>query len=160
MFDGSKTVFEKLKRPDTAIVIPVLPNNKILLAEQEQPNKPPYVALLGGRVDEGEDSLTAAKRELVEESGYVSDYWQLFDTVQPIGKIDWTIYTFVARNCKKIGEQKLDAGEKISLKELTFDEFLEMASAPDFYDLGLKMKVLEAKLDPRKMAELKKNILG
>ena len=37
LFDGTKTIFEKLKRPDTVVVFPVLDDGKILLTEQEQP---------------------------------------------------------------------------------------------------------------------------
>ncbi|MCR9261454.1 MAG: NUDIX hydrolase [Pseudomonadaceae bacterium] len=37
----------------------------------------------GGMVDPGEDSLTAAKRELQEETGYVSDNWTYLGAVEP-----------------------------------------------------------------------------
>lgn len=160
MYDGTTATFEKLKRPDTALVIPVLPDGRILISEQEQPNKPPYIGLLGGRIDEGEDALEAAKRELSEESGYTSNDWSVFAIEEPVAKIEWTIYTFVARNCEKTAEQKLDGGEKITLKTVTFEEFLDLSTNEKFYDLGLKMIIREAKLDPEKMAELKKKILG
>ena len=42
MFDGSVATFEKLKRPDTVVVFPVLPNGRIILTEQEQPNDSNY----------------------------------------------------------------------------------------------------------------------
>ena len=70
LFDGSRATFERLKRPDTAVVFGVLPDGKILLTEQEQPGKPPYIGATGGRIDKGEEPLAAAKRELLEESGY------------------------------------------------------------------------------------------
>lgn len=62
LYDGSKATFEKLKRPDTVVVFPVLPDGKILLTEQEQPGKDPFIGGLGGRMDEGEDMLETAKR--------------------------------------------------------------------------------------------------
>ena len=37
MYDGSFKTFEKIKRPDTVIVFPVLDNGKILLTKQSQP---------------------------------------------------------------------------------------------------------------------------
>ena len=70
LFDGSKTTFEKLKRPDTVVTFPILPDGKILLTKQEQSGKEPFIGATGGRVDEGEDILDAAKRELMEETGY------------------------------------------------------------------------------------------
>ncbi len=51
LFDGTKTTFEKLKRPDTVVVFPVLPNGKILLTKQEQPGKEPFIGATGGRAE-------------------------------------------------------------------------------------------------------------
>ncbi len=159
-YDGSVKTFEKIKRPDSAMVIPITEDEKIILGLQEQPNKEPFVGLIGGRVDEGEDVLAAAKREFLEETGYKSEDWSLFDAVQPVGKIEWAVYTFIAKGCKKIAEQNLDGAEKIELKFVDFDEFMNIASREEFTDQELKIRILEAKADPRKMAEIKKLILG
>ena len=135
-------------------------DKKIILGLQEQPGKPFFTGLVGGQINEGEDALTAAKRELLEESGYEAKDWLLFDAVQPVSKVEWAIYTFIAKGCKKVAEQKLDGAEKIELKLVDFNEFIKIASASDFMDLELKIKVLEALAFPEKMAELKKIIMG
>jgi 8-oxo-dGTP pyrophosphatase MutT (NUDIX family) len=155
-YDGSKKVFEKLKRPDTAMIIPVTEDGKIIVALQEQPHKPPFIGTVGGRVDEGEDILEAAKRELLEETGYEAKEWTLFDAVQPVSKIEWAVYTFIAKGCKKIAEQNLDGAEKIELKFVSFDEFVDLAVNDDKFGDEFKIKILEAKLQPKKMKELKK----
>ncbi|HEY4513381.1 MAG TPA: hypothetical protein VJH06_02610 [Candidatus Paceibacterota bacterium] len=49
MYDGTKAIFEKLKRPDTVVVFPVLPDGKIILTEQEQPGKKPFIGATGGQ---------------------------------------------------------------------------------------------------------------
>lgn len=158
-YDGSKKVFEKLKRPDTAMIIPVTEDNKIIIALQEQPHKPPFLGTIGGRVDEGEDILEAAKRELLEETGYEAKDWVLFDAVQPVSKIEWAIYTFIAKGCKKIAEQDLDGAEKIELKFVSFDEFVDLAVNDDKFGDEFRIKILEAKLEPRKMEELRNIIM-
>src|SRR3989344_6006543 len=79
MFDGTTTTFEKLKRPDTVVVFPILPDGRILLTEQEQPGKQLFIGATGGRVDENEDILESAKRELLEESGYKAEEYVLWD---------------------------------------------------------------------------------
>lgn len=156
MFDGSTATFEKLKRPDTAVVFAVLPDGRIILTEQEQPGRSPFLGATGGRIDEGEDALEAGKRELLEESGYSAERLILWDAQQPVGKIDWAVYIFVAKGLKKVADMNLDAGEKIKLKFVTFDEFLMLGSKPDFYEREIIPHLLEARSDPKKMVELKK----
>lgn len=157
MFDGTKMTFEKLKRPDTVVVFPVLPDGKIILTEQEQPGKKPFIGATGGRIDEGEDILTAAKRELLEESGYEAKEFILWDTQHPTSKIDWVVYTFIAKGLKKVTELHLDAGEKIKLLPVTLDKLIDIATNghDSFYEKEVIIKFFEAKLHPEKMKELK-----
>lgn len=158
MYDGRHEVFEMLKRPDTTQVIAVC-DNKIILAHEEQPGKPgPYITPFGGRIEMGEDPLASAKRELLEEAGMVSDDWELLFTEDEFGKIEWTIYTYIARNCKKIQEQQLDGGEKITLKEFIFDEFIALSSEPAFRSHGLQRKMLQMRLEQKKLEEFKKKL--
>lgn len=156
MYDGSIATFEKLKRPDTAIVFPVLPDGRILLTEQSQPGKEVFIGATGGRVDEGEDILTAAKRELLEESGYEAQEFVLWDAQQPTSKIEWSVYTFVAKGLKKVSDIHLDPGEKIQLKPVTFDELVELSTNKSFAEKEIIPMLLEAKLHPEKKEELRR----
>jgi 8-oxo-dGTP pyrophosphatase MutT (NUDIX family) len=155
MFDGTRAIFEKIKRPDTVNILSILPDGKILLTEQEQPGTNHFIGLIGGRVDEKENILVAAKRELLEESGYEAEEFILWHAEQPINKIDWAIYTFIAKGLKKVSEMNLDAGEKIKLNPVTFDELIEIATSKSFYERDIAVRFFEAKLDPKKYKELK-----
>lgn len=159
MFDGSTETFEKLSRPDTVVVFPVLDDNKILLTRQEQPGKEPFIAAAGGRVDPGEEILEAAKRELLEETGYEAQEWVLWKAEQPISKIEWSIYVFIARDLKKVADLSLDAGEKIELMPVSFDEFLEFASQPDFYEQEIFKEVVLAQANENKKSKLRSFLL-
>ncbi len=159
MYDGSTATFECLKRPDTVVVIPTQ-GDTIFYAEQEQPNKGPYLSLFGGRSDEGEAPLEAAKRELLEETGFQSDDWELLASNPFRGKIEWTIHYFIARNCVKVAEQKLDGGEKITILSTDADTFLkDIVSDPRFYEPELKDNVYSA-FNPAKAAEFKNLVLN
>ena len=128
MFDGSEATFEMVKRPYTAQVIATR-NNKILLVEEEQPHYGSFAGIFGGRHEPGEDALTCAKRELLEEGGLTSSDWEHFKTYETPGKIDWDISIFIARNVEVVSDINLDAGEKITFREVTFEEFLEVVFA-------------------------------
>lgn len=156
LFDGTKTIFEKLKRPDTVVVFPVLDDGRIILTEQEQPGKEPFVGATGGRVNNGEDILEAAKRELLEESGYEASEFVLWDAQHPTSKIDYVVYTFIAKGLKKVSDINLDAGEKIKLKLVNLDEFIEIAINKNFVEKEIIPKLYEAKLYPEKKEEFKK----
>jgi len=157
LFDGTTATFEKLKRADTAVVIPVTREGSIILTLQEQPGKPAFLGCAGGRLEEGEDPLAAGRRELLEETGYEAEELVLWHATQPVSKIDWAVYTFIARNCSKVSDQKLDAGEKIALQLVSFDEFFRIATEEDsFMETEATVQLLRAKGDQAKMAELKK----
>jgi ADP-ribose pyrophosphatase len=156
LYDGTKTTFEKLTRPDTVIVFAVTDEGKIILTQQEQPGKAPFIAGAGGRIDEGEEPIEAAQRELLEETGYEAKDYVLWDAQHPVSKIDWVVYTFIAKGAQKTAEANPDAGEKIALKLVTIDEFIEIGTREKFQDKEIVNQLYEAKLNPQKKAELKK----
>lgn len=162
MFDGTKKTFEKLKRADAAVVIPVTQERNILIETDEQPGRKKVTTLPAGRIEEGEDPLQAAERELLEETGYKADeliFWKAF---QPYSKIDWTIFYFIGKGCKKVAEQNLDGGEKISIREVSFDELVNIATEgvfEDFQNTDLAETFLRAKQNLNKIEELRKLFL-
>lgn len=155
MFDGSSATFEKIVRDDTVGVIPITREGKIIVLEEEQPGKAPFIGIPGGRVEYGEDIEKAASRELVEETGYKSDNLKLWLSDQPITKIEWCIYTFIAYDCEKVSNLKLDPGEKIKPRLVSFEEFLDIALQDNFQSLEITLEVLKAKLDKQKMSTLR-----
>ena len=71
----------------------------------------------GGMVDPGEDSRTAAARELFEETGYKSDSWTYLGAVEPNPAIfDNLCHHWLAEDVYLEGEQDLGAGESIRVE--------------------------------------------
>lgn len=158
VFDGSTETFEMLKRVNTIEVIAVA-NGKIYISHQSQPTKSDFYSLFGGRAEEGEEPLETAKRELLEESGMVSDKWDLYKTYMPLHKIDWTIYTYIAKDCKKLADVKPDPGEKLETLELSFDEFIDFVLSDKYWGNELVIDVLKMKING-KLEDFKNKLLG
>ena len=160
MYDGSTETFEMLKRPDTAVVIPVV-GDKILILTQAQPNRPKaFYSIAGGRREKGERPLNSVKRELLEETGYVSRDWKLWNSVDPVGKMVWTVYTYIARDCIFWQAPRPDAGEKISVKLISYDEFLKLADTPDFSGDELAKQLWRVRGDKKEYKKFHKLLFG
>lgn len=80
-----------------------------------------------------ENALEAAKRELLEETGYVSDDWRYLLTVPSNATIaDNYAHIFMAENCRKSAEQNLDETEFLNVRKYSADEIEEMISQGNF----------------------------
>lgn len=80
-----------------------------------------------------EDALEAAKRELLEETGYVSDEWKHLLTVPSNATIaDNYAYIFAAGNCRKAGDQDLDETEFLNVRKHSGAEIEEMIAQGRF----------------------------
>lgn len=80
-----------------------------------------------------EDALAAAKRELVEETGYESDEWEHLLTVPSNATIaDNYAHLFTARNCRKVSGQSLDDTEFLKVKKFSAQEIEEMIATGEF----------------------------
>jgi len=161
MFDGSKETFEKLKRSDTVATIPITRDGKVILLDEEQPGKAKwFLSVPAGRMEEGEEPMEAAGRELLEETGYEAKEFVLWEASQPVSKVDWAIYLFVAKGCEKVGDAELDAGEKISVRLVGFEEFMDRLENGDPEGVHEILKILRGKIDPAKKEEMRKLLFG
>jgi ADP-ribose pyrophosphatase YjhB (NUDIX family) len=160
MFDGSTAAFEKLKRTDTVCVVPVLPDHKLLIIQDEQPGRDMTITFPGGRIDAGERPEEAGRRELLEETGYEAGELLPWKAIQPVSKLDWALYFFIARRCKKTSEPHTDAGERITSRAITLDELFELMDDPRFVGNELLKDFLPAKYDPAARAKLEEKLFG
>lgn len=114
--------------PNWVNVIAKTKDNEILVEEQYRHGIGRVCfELCAGVVEEKEDPLNAAKRELFEETGYISDNWLEFGTYVPNASgCNNFCYTFIANNIKKVSEPRLDKTEEIKLHLLKEKEIKKM----------------------------------
>ena len=80
-----------------------------------------------------EEAFAAAKRELAEETGYVSDNWKhLFSGPANPTLANNIVHIYLASGCRKEGGQKLDASEFLNVVLFTEEELGKAISGGDF----------------------------
>jgi len=160
LFDGNTSTYEVAVRKASVQVIAVY-NGKIILANEEQPGTKRFNGFLGGWIEEGEEPLEAAKREMQEEACLISDNIIHWKTTQMSMKVKWDTHYYIAKNCRKEGEQRLDAGgEKLEPFEVNFDEFVEVALRPDFRNKEFSCFLLRTLRNKEELKKLKKLIFS
>ena len=79
----------------------------------------------------------------------------------PVAKIQWTVYTYIARNCSFEKAPHLDAGEKIQTRIVDFDEFIKSATEdPLFYSPEIVPDLLRMRLDVEKREAFRRLLFG
>ena len=91
-----------------------------------------HYELCAGNIENGENPLDAAKRELLEETGYCSDNWELYMkcAVNP-SMITTFCYTYIARDVKRVSTQNLETTEDIDVYLLCKDELIQKINNGD-----------------------------
>lgn len=90
--------------------------------------------LPAGSLEPGEDKLAAAKRELLEETGYTARKWQkaLYFYVSP-GFLTESMQVYLAQGLTK-GKAQPEEDERIALRFFSLRQAVEMASSGKIID--------------------------
>jgi ADP-ribose pyrophosphatase len=124
--DGTEGVFGTVDyNPGVSIVALTKNNQKYLVKEYDYVLDQIGVKLPTGGVDEGESPIQSAKRELLEESGCISDEWVELGYIQPFTTIIKSpMILFLARN---VTEQLNQPQDKLLQKiVVSFEDAYQM----------------------------------
>ena len=74
----------------------------------------------GGMIDPGEDSLTAAKREMLEETGYGGGEWRYLGAVEPNPAVhDHLCHHWLATDVERIAEPQPGRSELLVVERMS-----------------------------------------
>lgn len=119
--NGAESVREHIYHPGAVVIIAVLPNGNLIFERQfRYPLHRVFIELPAGKIDQGEPPIETAKRELLEETGYLANEWAHIGVMHPcIGYSDEKIEIFIARGLTHTGSRNLDHNEFLDVVEIS-----------------------------------------
>ena len=132
---GLRATREVISHPGSVVVLPLLPNGKILLIRQYRYAARDYLwELVAGRIDPGETPREAAARELIEETGYRARRFRIFLEVFPTpGFLEERMFLLLAEGLTP-GKAEPEEDEKIVSHAYNHKQLEEMIRAGKLRD--------------------------
>ncbi len=121
---GVKDPYFVLERPDAAIIFPLTGAGEVVLVRQYRPPlERMELGLPAGLVEPGEEPEAAARRELIEETGYGGGDWEPLGSLasSPSLKDNWA-YLFLARGVEPVAPPDPDEHEVVEVVTIPVGE--------------------------------------
>lgn len=136
MPDGSEKDFIIKNEGPAAGILAITEDKQVIIARQYRPGlKKILDELPGGYIDaEDNNPEIAIKRELLEETGYKGEV-EFVTVACDDAYSTMRRSCFVATNCRKVQDAKLDEDEYIELKTISLDEFRELLKSGQMTDV-------------------------
>lgn len=142
--DGSKSIREVVEHSGGVCVAPLTDEGELLMVRQfRYPFSRELLEVPAGKLEKGEDPLSAGVRELEEECGVVADkiisLGEIYPTVAYCSEI---IRMFAATGLHKT-HQHLDEGEFLGVERVKFDDALNMVMQGEIRDAKTVAAILK-----------------
>lgn len=137
-----------IEHPGAAVIIPLLSNGDIVLVNQYRPSLNKWLLEIpAGTMEDGENPLFCAKRELKEETGYEATNWQALGQITPLaGFCDEIQHLFIAKNLSAPSATNLDDDELMSVITLSLSDIEQKIIDNDITDAKTIACLSKAKL--------------
>lgn len=125
--DGHEGVREYVIHPGAVVIIPITADGRLLFERQfRYPVGLTILELPAGKIDRGEPIEACARRELLEETGYVAATWRHLGVMHPcVGYSNERIEIFLATGLSIESAPSLDHGEHLEVLTMSLDEALD-----------------------------------
>jgi 8-oxo-dGTP pyrophosphatase MutT (NUDIX family) len=140
--------YHTIEGPDWASVVPITGDGRIVLTEEYRHGaKKTILQLPGGHIEKDEGALAAARRELLEETGFTGGTWHDLGTIFAAGaRLTSVVHLYLALGVEAQGRPQHDAGEDIRVLTMSWSEFCDgmvhgQIDLPDTCDLATLMRL-------------------
>lgn len=123
--NGKTSIYDVNADGNVVCILALTEDQQVVLTRQFRPGpESMLLELPGGLIEDGQSPLEAAKEELIQETGFAGDI-RLVTTRPFSGYSNRVYYSFVATNCRRIQDQKLDPEEFIEVVVIPLSQFRE-----------------------------------
>lgn len=141
--DSTKVTRQFVRHPGAALIIPEIKKGELLFIKQfRYPLKKIFLEFPAGKIDQGEDVLKTAHRELREEVGYEAKKMTYITPIHPvIGYADEVIHIFLAQGLTYVGASP-DEGEFLIPVKLSLKAALDKVKSHKMTDVKTQIALL------------------
>ncbi|GEN85430.1 NUDIX hydrolase [Oceanobacillus sp. FSL W8-0428] len=143
--NGETAKRELVYHPGAVAVIPITADNKIVLVEQyRKPLERALIEIPAGKLEENENPLTAAVRELEEETGYTTtNLSQVTSFYTSPGFANELVYVYITNDLIKMENPPAgDDDEFVEIMEVTLEEAKKLVEEGRIQDAKTNYAVL------------------
>lgn len=124
--NDKEATFHYVDRRPFVLIIPLSEKNEVyLLKHYRYVEERDFIEICSGVIEQHEDSLDAAKRELKEETGLTAQKWTRLSTVYPASSFTKSNKTYYLAQELTLGDKELEFSEEIDIIKMPIEEAIK-----------------------------------